>query len=150
MAAASEPDGRPDLRDRVTLVTGATRGVGRGVALGLAHAGATVFATGRTVEPSPLGEGIRVIACDHTDDQAVARVFDRIDRDSGLLDILVNVAWGGYERMVEDGRVTYPLAADPDVARRNGSVLVAAALAREDGVTDIDGVLPTPLEGGGA
>ena len=48
------------------------------------------------------------------------------------------------------GRAVAALAADPDVARRNGSVLVAAALARKYGFTDIDGVLPTPLEWGGA
>ena len=48
------------------------------------------------------------------------------------------------------GRAVAALAADPDVARRNGSVLVAAALAREYGFTDIDGLLPKPFEWGGA
>jgi dehydrogenase/reductase SDR family member 1 len=95
------------LHERVALVTGASRGVGRGVALGLAHAGAKVFATGRTVTHAELGSDITAIACDHTDDDAVARVFRRIEETAGRLDILVNVAWGGYERMVEDGRFTF-------------------------------------------
>ena len=95
------------LSGRVALVTGASRGVGRGVALGLAHAGATVYATGRTVEQAPPESGIVPVACDHTDDAAVARVFQRIDDERGRLDILVNVAWGGYERMVENGAFTW-------------------------------------------
>ncbi len=48
--------------------------------------------------------------CDHTDDDAVQRLFDRIGAEQSRLDILVNNAWGGYERMVEDGRFTW---ADP-------------------------------------
>src|SRR5262245_35345608 len=98
-----------DLTGQVALVTGASRGVGRGVALGLAHAGARVFATGRRIANTELDAGITPIVCDHTDDQAVARVFQQIEQTTGRLDILVNVAWGGYERMVEDGRFTWML-----------------------------------------
>jgi NAD(P)-dependent dehydrogenase (short-subunit alcohol dehydrogenase family) len=97
----------PDLSNQVALVTGASRGVGRGVALGLAHAGATVFATGRSIAQQSPEPGVTAIVCDHTDDDAVAKVFRRIDDEHGRLDILVNVAWGGYERMVEDGRFTW-------------------------------------------
>ena len=68
-----------DLNQQVALVTGASRGVGRGVALGLANAGATVFATGRSIKHADLGSEITTIACDHTDDEAVAEVF-RPDR----------------------------------------------------------------------
>ena len=95
------------LNEQVALVTGASRGVGRGVALGLAHAGARVFATGRSIANANLDAGIDAIACDHTDDRAVAEVFRRIEDTAGRLDILVNAAWGGYERMVEDGRFTF-------------------------------------------
>ena len=95
-----------NLSEQVALVTGASRGVGRGVALGLAHAGATVFATGRSITRAEHS-GITAIACDHTDDRAVAEVFRHINETAGRLDILVNVAWGGYERMVEDGRFTW-------------------------------------------
>jgi NAD(P)-dependent dehydrogenase (short-subunit alcohol dehydrogenase family) len=56
-----------DLSTQVALVTGASRGVGRGVALGLANAGATVFATGRSIKAADLGSKIATIACDHTD-----------------------------------------------------------------------------------
>lgn len=94
-----------DLTNQVALVTGASRGVGKGVALGLAHVGARVFATGRSI--GDLGEGIMPLRCDHTDDVAVAEVFRQIDETAGRLDILVNVAWGGYERMVEDGKFTW-------------------------------------------
>ena len=96
-----------NLQDRVALVTGASRGVGRGIAVGLAHAGARVYATGRHIAETDLGEGVIGISCDHTDDRAVDEVFERIDREAGRLDILVNSAWGGYERMVEDGRFTW-------------------------------------------
>jgi NAD(P)-dependent dehydrogenase (short-subunit alcohol dehydrogenase family) len=95
------------LTGHVALVTGASRGVGRGVALGLAHAGATVYATGRTIEQALPEPGIVPVACDHTDDAAVERVFQRIEAETGRLDVLVNVAWGGYERMVENGAFTW-------------------------------------------
>ena len=95
------------LHERVALVTGASRGVGRGVVLGLAHAGARVFATGRSVAAAELGSDITAIPCDHTHDESVTRVFEHIQGTAGKLDILVNVAWGGYERMVEDGRFTF-------------------------------------------
>lgn len=95
------------LHEQVALVTGASRGVGRGVALGLAHAGAKVFATGRTIAQATLEPEITAITCDHADDSAVAQVFRHIEEQTGRLDILVNVAWGGYERMVEDGRFTW-------------------------------------------
>ena len=95
------------LSEQVALVTGASRGVGRGVALGLAGAGARVFATGRSIAHADLGPDVTRITCDHTDDRAVAEVFREIEETAGQLDILVNVAWGGYERMVEDGRFTF-------------------------------------------
>ncbi|MFN2567719.1 MAG: SDR family NAD(P)-dependent oxidoreductase [Gemmatimonadaceae bacterium] len=97
------------LEGHVALVTGASRGVGRGIATALAHAGATVHASRRSVERADLPDTVRRVACDHTDDAAVERLFDRIRADAGGLDILANSAWGGYERMVEGGRFTWPL-----------------------------------------
>ncbi|HEV2374434.1 MAG TPA: SDR family NAD(P)-dependent oxidoreductase [Streptosporangiaceae bacterium] len=103
------------VSDRVALVTGASRGCGRGVAAVLGENGWTVYLTGRSVrgEPSTLGRpgtiddtadrvtargghGIAV-RCDHTDDTQVQAVFDRIQAERGRLDLLVNNAWSGYE-----------------------------------------------------
>ena len=97
------------LRGQVALVTGASRGVGRGVAAALRDAGAIVYATGRTVATATLEPSIIRVPCDHTDDAAVARVFERISVEQGRLHILVNNAWGGYEQMVDStGRFTWP------------------------------------------
>jgi len=103
------------LRGRVALVTGASRGGGRGIALVLGEEGATVYVTGRSVrgEPTTLGRpgtiedtaeqvtarGGRGIAirCDHTDDAQVDAAFARIRGEQGRLDLLVNNAWSGYE-----------------------------------------------------
>jgi dehydrogenase/reductase SDR family protein 1 len=86
-----------------TLVTGASRGVGRGVAIGLADAGYTVFATGRSVDTADLPAAITRIRCDHLRDEETAAAFDR----AGDIDLLVNSAWGGYERMIENGNFTW-------------------------------------------
>lgn len=99
----------PDMQGTVALVTGGSRGVGRGTALGLAEAGATVYVTGRTVEESPPPDGCIPIRCDHINDQEVAAVFDRIAREHSRLDVLVNNAWGGYENMVENGEFSWGL-----------------------------------------
>jgi len=94
---------------RVAVVTGASRGVGRGIAAALDQAGMRVYATGRSIDGATLPDRVVRVACDHTDDQAVERLFARVERESGRLDVLVNNAWGGYERMVEDGRFTWAL-----------------------------------------
>jgi len=93
------------LTGKTALVTGATRSVGRGIALGLAEAGATVYVTGRSITEHRAeeitkagGRGIAV-PCDHSDDDAVKAVFDQIANQAGRLDILVNNAWGGYTRL---------------------------------------------------
>jgi dehydrogenase/reductase SDR family member 1 len=96
-----------DTQPAVALVTGASRGVGRGIAAALAEAGMRVFASGRTIEQTALPPGVVGVGCDHTDDEAVARLFTRVEAEGGRLDVLVNSVWGGYERMVEDGRFTW-------------------------------------------
>lgn len=97
----------PELR---ALVTGASRGVGRGVAVALHDAGYEVYATGRSIARADLPEGVIRIRCDHLRDEETTAVFDQFAEDapSGL-EVLVNSAWGGYERMVEDGRFTWML-----------------------------------------
>ncbi len=88
------------------MVTGASRGVGRGVVIALADAGFQVFATGRTIASADLPATVSRIACDHLDDSQTRVAFERLPAQ---IDILVNSAWGGYERMVEDGQFTWPL-----------------------------------------
>lgn len=92
----------------VALVTGASRGAGKGIALELARLGMRVYGTGRSIAGTNLGPAVVALPCDHTDDGAVTRVFERIHADCGRIDVLVNSAWGGYERMVEAGQFTWP------------------------------------------
>jgi dehydrogenase/reductase SDR family protein 1 len=91
------------------LVTGASRGVGRGVAIGLADQGFTVFATGRSIDSADLPPSVVRLRCDHDQDADTARVFEKVTEAGHGLDVLVNSAWGGYERMVENGQFTWGL-----------------------------------------
>jgi NAD(P)-dependent dehydrogenase (short-subunit alcohol dehydrogenase family) len=96
------------LTGKVALVTGASRGVGKGVALELIEAGATVYITGRSVADMQYiaGRGT-AITCDHRQDEQVRAAFRQIADEQGRLDILVNNVWGGYEDMIENGEFTW-------------------------------------------
>lgn len=103
------------LQNMVAVVTGASRGAGRAIAIGLGSAGATVYVTGRSVAggstidnlPGTIDETARevtagggrgiAIRCDHTVDHEVEALFGRVREDHGRLDLLVNNVWGGYE-----------------------------------------------------
>jgi NAD(P)-dependent dehydrogenase (short-subunit alcohol dehydrogenase family) len=109
----------PVTDEGVAVVTGASRGVGKGVAVALGETGMTVYCTARsaggatyahlggTVEQTARdvtdagGLGIAV-GCDHTDDDQVRALFDRIGHDHGRIDVLVNNVWGGYAAYHED------------------------------------------------
>jgi dehydrogenase/reductase SDR family member 1 len=118
------------LRGQIALVTGASRGVGRGVATALREAGAIVYATGRTVATADLDPSIFRVPCDHTNDAAVGRVFERIAVEQGRLHILVNNAWGGYEQMVDaNGRFTWLLPFWEQPAARWDSMMTAGVRA---------------------
>ncbi len=116
----------PRLDHCIAVVTGASRGAGRGIATELGAAGATVYVTGRSRRDRPApgydqirtlshleaipgsidatadevtaagGQGIAV-QCDHTDEAQVEALFARVASEHGRLDVLVNNAWGGHE-----------------------------------------------------
>jgi NAD(P)-dependent dehydrogenase (short-subunit alcohol dehydrogenase family) len=97
------------LAGRVAVVTGGTRGVGRGIGRELAQHGARVFITGRSAPNyERLDERITGIRCDHRVDAQVDAAFNAILRDTKGIDVLVNNVWGGYDGMVEDGQFTWP------------------------------------------
>lgn len=98
---------RRTLGGRVALVTGGSKGVGKGIAEALADAGATVYVTGRTVATTEFATACIPIPCDHTVDAQVETAFERIHSEQGRLDILANSVWGGYEQMFEDGEFTW-------------------------------------------
>jgi NAD(P)-dependent dehydrogenase (short-subunit alcohol dehydrogenase family) len=102
-----------ELKGKVALVAGASRAAGRAIAVELGRLGATVYATGRTTraqrsemnrpetieETAELvtaagGEGIAV-QVDHLEPEQVRALVERVDRDHGRLDVLVNDVWGG-------------------------------------------------------
>lgn len=105
------------LAGKVAVITGASRGIGKGIALALAREGATVYVTGRTVTPgsSPLpgtvgetaaqvdrlgGSGIAV-QVDHGNDDQVAALFEQVRQEQGRLDILVNNAFALPDTLME-------------------------------------------------
>jgi len=135
------------LAGRVALVTGASRGIGRGVAFELGVHGATVYLTGRTTaaetpertdtidhaarEINDAGGTAFAVRCDHRLDEDVRSVIDRIADEQGRLDILVNNASGNMESDTRGKRFwDFPLTAWDDLVDVGlRSNFVASALA---------------------
>jgi dehydrogenase/reductase SDR family protein 1 len=120
------------LKGKVAVVTGASRGIGKGIAVELGAAGATVYLTGRTVRPaggSPgsLAEtaaeieaagGVSVaVGCDHASDSDVAALFDQIGDEQGRVDLLVNCVFNSFAFRSTIGRPFWdlPISAWHDV-----------------------------------
>lgn len=108
-----------DLAGKVAVVTGASRGAGKGIAVALGSHGATVYVTGRTVNEGDAdlpgtvantaelvsaagGKGVAVV-CDHADDAQVQALFERVRAEQGGLDILVNNATFLHDQLIEAG-----------------------------------------------
>src|SRR5918996_1361662 len=105
-----------NLKGRIAVVAGASRGAGKGIALALGDAGATVYVAGRTSvhgdapadgAPGTIeqtaddltqrgGEGIPV-QTDCTDERQVSALFDRIAKEHKRLDVVANAVWGGHD-----------------------------------------------------
>ena len=107
------------LAGKICVVTGATRGLGKGIALQLGESGATVYITGRTLERQK-GDGVGgslvetaeviearggvciPVQCDHSNDEDVQRLFDQVSREQdGRLDVLVNNAFSAVNALAE-------------------------------------------------
>jgi NAD(P)-dependent dehydrogenase (short-subunit alcohol dehydrogenase family) len=142
------------LQGKVAIVTGASRGIGKGCALALGELGATVYVTGRTVTPgkglagtvgetaeqvTALGGTGVAVAVDHHNDDEVDALFDRVAKEQGRLDVLVNnvypsadlTAWLGkpfWELPIEawDGVIDIGLRSHYVAARRAAMVMVPA------------------------
>ncbi len=106
------------LEGKVAVVTGATRGLGKGIAIGLGEAGATVYITGRSLDSTRGGGelsgslketeaaveaagGLCIpVQVDHSDDDQVRSLFDRIQSEFGQLDLLVNNVYAGVQTLM--------------------------------------------------
>ena len=108
-----------NLKGKVALVTGASRGIGKGIAIGLGEAGALVYITGRSVHQTNSTETISgslletkvavekaggiciAVPVDHSDDEQIKSLFEQINREqNGQLDLLVNNAYGGVRSLI--------------------------------------------------
>jgi NAD(P)-dependent dehydrogenase (short-subunit alcohol dehydrogenase family) len=145
-----------DTPNRVAVVTGASRGVGKGIAIALGASGATVYVTGRSSEGGkahPLGGTVQgtaaavseaggkgiAVSCDHSDDEQVRDLFERISEEQQRLDILVNNATSVPRELAKPGpfwKKSLDLVRMLDVGQRShyvASYFAAPLLVRTGG-----------------
>lgn len=135
-----ELDEMKPLQGKVAVVSGATRGAGRGIACALGEAGATVYCTGRSIRgklasgknrPETIEETAEMVTArggtgiwaqvDHTVEDQVKALFERVKDEQGRLDILVNDVWGG-EVLTEFGKTFW------QVSLEKGKVMLERAV----------------------
>lgn len=101
------------MKGQVCVVTGASRGIGRGIALQLCQAGATVYITGRHMdtlrataqEAQSLGGRCVPVVCDSSQESEVRSLFEQVDREQhGRLDVLVNNAYAGVQTILNTNK----------------------------------------------
>jgi len=145
-----------DTPNRVAVVTGASRGVGKGIAIALGASGATVYVTGRSSEGGkahPLGGTVQgtaaavseaggkgiAVSCDHSDDEQVRELFERVSEEQQRLDILVNNATSVPRELAKPGpfwKKSLDLVRILDVGQRShyvASYFAAPLLVRTGG-----------------
>ncbi|XP_005085672.1 dehydrogenase/reductase SDR family member 1 [Mesocricetus auratus] len=103
------------MKGQVCVVTGASRGIGRGIALQLCKAGATVYITGRNLdtlrataqEAQSLGGRCVPVVCDSSQESEVKSLFEQVDREQGRLDVLVNNAFAGVQAIMNTSNKSF-------------------------------------------
>jgi NAD(P)-dependent dehydrogenase (short-subunit alcohol dehydrogenase family) len=142
----------PSLENMVAVVTGASRGAGRGIAAVLGERGSTVYVTGPGLIINTIawafGTYLGNVLYD-TAKAATARLAFGFAHDLRPHNVAAVAAAPGHLGVTETpeylGRAVAALAGDPEVMRWSGQVLTAGELAREYGFTDIDGTQPEPF-----
>ncbi|XP_054572452.1 dehydrogenase/reductase SDR family member 1 [Eptesicus fuscus] len=104
------------MKGQVCVVTGASRGIGRGIALQLCQAGATVYITGRRLdtlraaaeEAQSRGGQCVPVVCDSSQEAEVRNLFEQVDREqNGRLDVLVNNAYAGVQPILDNRKKAF-------------------------------------------
>ena len=134
-----------ELSGKVALVTGASKNIGKGIALEVGASGAVTYLTARSVEDVPgqlaslnrtvaeieaRGGTAVAVACDHTDDAQVEAVFNRIREEQGRLDLVVNVASPDFSEMVGVSVLGPPVPSHQRVSRHRPEVELRGDCAR--------------------